>query len=214
MDPLWVLALGSRVVVVVTNDDRVLRLAPEGVVELLPSTPLVGVCPNGRGNVAHNAIVEANGEVVVTWTDDCVVAVRRFGARGEVLAERRLANNDRTLYVFALRDGRARLARLFGRPPYELVSIDPAEMPARLDLPPLRRWRPRVCRDDEPPGTDFDGLLFPPHGMARLRQADAGDVCILGSIGHDGFTALDGRLVRRVHENGRDYEERCALRPP
>ncbi|MCA9617352.1 MAG: hypothetical protein KC586_31535, partial [Myxococcales bacterium] len=204
LEPLWVLAVGSRVVVVTTNDDRVFRLAPDGVVELRPSTAPVGVCLGGRCDVSSRVVVEASGEVIVAWTGERLVTVRRFDTRGHVLAERRLTTNEYTVYVFASRDGRTRLARLVGLPPYELVPIDPAELPARLMLPPRSAWHPRICRDGEPAGTDFDGLFFVPHGMARLRLTDEGDVCVLGSIGVDGFVARSGKLVRWVRENGRD----------
>jgi len=91
-------------------------------------------------------------------------------------------------------------------------TVEPRVLPARLDLPPLRRWSPRVCREDEPAGFDFRALNLPPHGSVRLRLGVDGNVCVLGSTGENSFVARNGRLVRRVKNRGRFVEEQCEIR--
>lgn len=208
-----VLAIGARVVVTRASCGRVFRLAPEGVVELRrpPPRPLVRCPRDVRGLASRRALVEPDGRVVVLWVDDCAAEVRRFDSRGRVLAYRRFETHDGGHYDFATHDARTYVARIARAAPYELIPIAPDEMPKRLDLPPLRQWSPRICRDDEPAGSEFVGLLLPPHGMARLRRVPDGDVCVLGSIGEDGFVARGGQLVRRFREEGVQYEERCSL---
>ena len=208
-----VLAIGARVVVTRASCGRVFRLAPEGVVELRRPPPRPHFrCPRDvRGLASRRALVEPDGHVVVLWVDDCAAEVRRFDSQGRVLAYRRFETRDGGHYDFATHDARTYVARIALAAPYELIPLAPDEMPKRLELPPLRQWSPRICRDDEPAGAAFVGLLFPPHGMARLRRVPHGDVCVLGSTGEDGFVARGGQLVRRFREEGVQYEERCSL---
>jgi hypothetical protein len=208
-----VLAIGARVVVTRASCGRVFRLAPEGAVELRrpPPRPLVRCPRDVRGLASRRALVEPDGRVVVLWVDDCAAEVRRFDSRGRVLAYRRFETRDGGHYDFATHDARTYVARIARAAPYELIPIAPDEMPQRLDLPPLRQWSPRICHDDEPAGAEFVGLLFPPHGMARLRRLPDGDVCVRGSIGEDGFVARRGQLVRRFRDDGVRYEEGCSL---
>lgn len=209
---LWPLAVAPNLVVLRAGC-RVFRVSPEGSVELpRPIDHYLGCFAERRGEARPDAVIERDGNVVVSWAGSCVVGVRRFDARGRVLSTRRLDTREPTTWSLTTRGEHIYLARFNGPPPYELVPLSPGELPARLDLPPLRRWSPRVCRENEPAGFDFRALNLPPHGSVRLRLGDDGDVCVLGSTGDNGFVARSGRLVRGVKNRGRSVEDECEIR--
>lgn len=212
--PYRTLAVGERVVVLRAGCGRVLRVAPDGVVvldrpDVESRVSHLGECGQPRPLAAR---VEADGHVAVSWIDECSAIAARFAADGRLRHARRFAVGGDNWIDLAMRDGKAHVALLWADRG-ELAPLDPRELPRWLRLPPLTRWTPHVCADGSR-GTEFHALwLSRAVGGMELRLDDQGGVCVLGSMGANGYRARDGQLVRRVREGSSWFEERCSLRP-